>query len=398
MTAATQRRYATGRARQEELLDAAYELFAAEGFSGVSLRAIAAKAGVSHASLLRYFESKDDLLLALLSRWEDANVAWIEMHADLPRPEALLGLARRNAATPGYLPLFAALTGEAVSPAHPGHEHMKRRYEDVRRYHFEGGDADAARVTAAWDGLQVMSLYLDEVDVVSELADYFARTRGTSARVDLDAEDSSIKDEDLVHLPDPPPADVSGYARGREQRARIIDSATELFAERGFTSTSLSHIAKRVGTSKSSLLHHFGSKDALLAAVLAHRDGVLSEQARQSVPAREFLRRLVAGARTNAVRPGLIELYTVLSHEATAAEHPAHEFFTRRFTWALDHFTTVFDLLRGSGQIAADRDPRREAIWFVALWDGLQVQWLYDPEAVDVADELRAHLESVLIR
>ncbi len=115
MTAATQRRYATGRARQEELLDAAYELFAAAGFSGVSLRAIAAKAGVSHASLLRYYESKDDLLLALLARWEDANVAWIDAHADLPRPEALLGLARRNAATPGYLPLFAALTGEAVS-------------------------------------------------------------------------------------------------------------------------------------------------------------------------------------------------------------------------------------------------------------------------------------------
>ncbi len=153
-----------------------------------------------------------------------------------------------------------------------------------------------------------------------------------------------------------------------------------------------------MGTSKSSLLHHFGSKDALLATVLAHRDDAMSEQVSEPLPAREFLRRLVAGARANAARPGLIELYTVLSHEATAAEHPAHDFFTRRFRWALDHFTTVFGLLRDSGQIAADRDPRREAIWFVALWDGLQVQWLYDPEAVDVADELGAHLESILIR
>ena len=397
MTAATQRRYATGLARQEELLDAAYELFAAEGFSGVSLRAIAAKAGVSHASLLRYFKSKDDLLLALLSRWEDANSAWVDRHADLPRPEAILGLARRNAATPGYLPLFAALTGEATTPSHPGHEHMRRRYKRLRHFHFDGHvDDDAARLTSAWDGLQVMSLYLDDVDVVAELADYFARTPAPSG-ADLDADDGADRGA-LVHLPDPPPADESGYARGREQRARIIDSATELFAERGFTSTSLSDIAKRVGTSKSSLLHHFGSKDALLAAVLAHRDDVFTAEARTPVPAREFLRRLVAGARANAARPGLVELYTVLSHEATAADHPAHDFFTRRFRWAIDHFTSVFAMLRDSGQMAPDRDPRSEAVWFVALWDGLQVQWLYDPEAVDVADELRAHLETILQR
>ncbi len=94
---------------------------------------------------------------------------------------------------------------------------MKRRYEDVRHFHFEGGDADAARVTAAWDGLQVMSLYLNEVDVVAELADYFARTTSASPGADLDADDASIKDEGLVSLPEPPPADESGYARGRER-------------------------------------------------------------------------------------------------------------------------------------------------------------------------------------
>jgi AcrR family transcriptional regulator len=397
VTAATQRRNATGLARQEEILDAAYELFGADGFSGVSLRAIAAKAGLSHAALLRYFKSKDDLLLALLSRWEDANVAWIEAHADLPRPEALLGLARRNAATPGYLPLFAALTGEAVSPAHPGHEHMKRRYEELRRMHFEIGDTDGTRLTSAWDGLQVMSLYLDEVDVVAELTDYFARAPEAPARVDLDA-DVPVDGDALVQLWDPPPVDESGYARGREQRSRIIDSATELFGKRGFTSTSLSDIAKRVGTSKSSLLHHFGSKDALLAAVLSRRDDRVSKKVGEPMPPREFCRAVVAGARANAELPGLIELYTVLSHEATASDHPAHEFFTGRFHWAIDHFADVFAMLQESGQIGADRDPRREAVWFVALWDGLQVQWLYDPDEVDVAAELKAHLETVLSR
>jgi hypothetical protein len=44
----------------------------------------------------------------------------------------------------------------------------------------------------------------------------------------------------------------------------------------------------------------------------------------------------------------------------------------------------------------ATREARRT--WFVALWDGLQVQWLYDREAVDVADELRTRLETILLR
>ncbi|THV33676.1 TetR/AcrR family transcriptional regulator [Glycomyces buryatensis] len=292
MTAATKRRYATGVARQEELLDAAYELFAAAGFSGVSLRAIAAKAGVSHAALLRYFTSKDDLLFALLNRWEAANFAWIEAHAELPRPEAMVGLARRNAATPGYVPLFAALTGEAVTAAHPAHEHMRRRYESLRHYHDD--DRDVVRLTSVWDGLQVMSLYLDEVEVPAALAAHFARTPESGA--DLDAEPRSEGDG-LVRLPEPPPADESGYARGRESKTRIIDSATELFAGGGFTQTSLSDIAMQVGTSKSSLLHHFGSKDALLAAVLAKRDERAGEDPREPVPPREHLRRLVQGAR-----------------------------------------------------------------------------------------------------
>ncbi|MEU6249152.1 TetR/AcrR family transcriptional regulator [Glycomyces sp. NPDC047010] len=388
------RRYAPGLARREELLDAARDLFAAEGFGGVSLRGIAAKAGISHASLLRYFASKDDLLLALLTRWEDANQDWYGEHADLPPSEAVPALARRNAEVTGYVELFAALTGDAASAGHPAHEHMRRRYEQLRTISHGEHAVDSALI-AVWDGLQIMSLYLDGVDVPTELDAYYARPQGPGG--DLAAAAPAAEAGMVVAVQDGPVAEESGYAPGRQRRAKILDSATELFAERGFSSTSLSDIASRVGSSKSTLLHHFGSKDALLTAVLTRRDERVNDRIREPLAPRAFLREVVEGARGDSARPGLIELYTVLSGEATALAHPAHGYFKRRFDWVIGHFASVFAMLQRSGQIGADRDPRREAAWFVALWDGLQVQWLYDPASVDIDAELKSHLERLLV-
>ena len=49
----------------------------------------------------------------------------------------------------------------------------------------------------------------------------------------------------------------------------ILDRAAALFARRGFAKTSVQDVADAVGLSKAGLLHHFPSKDALHAAVLA---------------------------------------------------------------------------------------------------------------------------------
>src|ERR1700754_4744594 len=58
--------YAKGRERREAILAAANELFAAQGFRGASLSAIAARVGLSEAGVLHHFPSKEHLLLELL--------------------------------------------------------------------------------------------------------------------------------------------------------------------------------------------------------------------------------------------------------------------------------------------------------------------------------------------
>lgn len=52
---------------REEILAAARELFSTQGFSGTSMRAIAAKAAVDPALVHHYFGGKDDLLMAALA-------------------------------------------------------------------------------------------------------------------------------------------------------------------------------------------------------------------------------------------------------------------------------------------------------------------------------------------
>jgi AcrR family transcriptional regulator len=52
-------------------------------------------------------------------------------------------------------------------------------------------------------------------------------------------------------------------------KRRILDAATRLFAARGFEGVSIQAVAESVGMRGPSVLHHFRTKDALRAAVLA---------------------------------------------------------------------------------------------------------------------------------
>ncbi|MEP7368844.1 MAG: helix-turn-helix domain-containing protein, partial [Dermatophilaceae bacterium] len=53
-------------------------------------------------------------------------------------------------------------------------------------------------------------------------------------------------------------------------RANIRNAALRLFADRGQDSVTVREIAAAAGVSPSLVVHHFGSKDGLRAAVDAH--------------------------------------------------------------------------------------------------------------------------------
>ncbi|MEX1057648.1 MAG: TetR/AcrR family transcriptional regulator, partial [Natronospirillum sp.] len=49
--------------------------------------------------------------------------------------------------------------------------------------------------------------------------------------------------------------------------ARILDTAEQLFAEKGFSETSLRNITTRAGVNLAAVNYHFGSKNELVQAV-----------------------------------------------------------------------------------------------------------------------------------
>jgi AcrR family transcriptional regulator len=75
--------------RREQLLDTAAALFAAKPYEDVQMDDIAARAGVSRATLYHYYPSKRDLYIAIFKRASDRFLARVSPDRQLPLAEQL---------------------------------------------------------------------------------------------------------------------------------------------------------------------------------------------------------------------------------------------------------------------------------------------------------------------
>ena len=188
------------------------------------------------------------------------------------------------------------------------------------------------------------------------------------------------------------PGTVRGpYANGTRRRAEIVDAAVAVFGEQGYQRTSLRDIAERAGTSHASLIHHFGSKAVLLQQVLARRSE-LDRAARADVARSSGLVDVaVEMMHRNAKVPGIIQLDATLSVEALDPAHPAHDFFRTLYAEFAAEVLLQLQQERSEGRIRPDVALDVVAHQFVALIQGVQIQWLYDP-GLDMAEHVRSYL------
>jgi AcrR family transcriptional regulator len=66
--------------------------------------------------------------------------------------------------------------------------------------------------------------------------------------------------------------------RSATTRAALVKASRELFADQGFAATSRDEIAQRAGVTRGALYHHFESKTAVFAAVIAELEDELVER------------------------------------------------------------------------------------------------------------------------
>lgn len=187
------------------------------------------------------------------------------------------------------------------------------------------------------------------------------------------------------------------YAKTAGRRSGILDATTAVFAESGFRGGSIRDIAERVGISQAGLLHHFASKNELLEAVLDHRDELARARMGGDLPTGlDLIRGVVELIDYNATTPGLVALFTVLSGEATAPEHPAHDYFQSRYRWLTVSLSNAFALAQQRGEVKPDVVPEVAARTLIALSDGMQVQWLYEDYEVDMSGPVRTWVHTLL--
>lgn len=190
------------------------------------------------------------------------------------------------------------------------------------------------------------------------------------------------------------PKGDSSVTEARKQD--ILKAAFEVFAKNGYRGGSLSQVSEIVGITEAGILHHFKTKANLLIEVLAYRDELASEiSGVTEASGLEFVTGWLNLIDYNISVPGIVELYCIVSAEATAADHPAHKYFQDRYEYVIGVTTASMQRIHDDGYMRKNLDPVDLGRAIVALSDGLQVQWLLDRKW-DMIDEHKAFFRRIL--
>lgn len=182
-------------------------------------------------------------------------------------------------------------------------------------------------------------------------------------------------------MPDRPVRRTQEQRRAETER-RVLDAAMTLIAAHGSRSITLAQVGEAAGYSRGIVYHHFGSREKLLAAVMA-------DAQRFAVPAYggdglDFLSELVAAYLDNVVnRSPAARAFLQLWAEATADE-VLTPLFARQDA---DFRAFLADRIRtgvADGTVRADADPAAAAVYLVALLRGIGLQLIATPPPDDI--------------
>ncbi|MGN8553126.1 UNVERIFIED_CONTAM: TetR/AcrR family transcriptional regulator [Microbacterium sp. SLM126] len=182
-------------------------------------------------------------------------------------------------------------------------------------------------------------------------------------------------------------AERGPYAKGVAKREEILTVALEHFARRGYDRASVREIARESGLSQAGLLHHFSSKQELFLEVIRRRD----DRDGDPVNHRHLhsVDHLIAAVEHNVDEPGLVRLFVTMSAESVDEPSVARSFFESRYEWLRGELRADIQARQDAGEVSASLDADDLASLMVAAADGLQLQWLLQPEKVDMPRRLK---------
>ncbi|MGH3755430.1 MAG: TetR/AcrR family transcriptional regulator [Pseudonocardiaceae bacterium] len=182
-------------------------------------------------------------------------------------------------------------------------------------------------------------------------------------------------------------------------REALLDGARRCLLEQGYARTTARDLVAASGTNLASIGYHFGSKEALLNGAMQQCFDEYIEQLTQVVfadPSATPLQRVRASwevlvSTFEQYRPLLVAFVEALAQAGRVPELRVKlaECYERLRA-------TVAEMVRASVGGLPDPTARHVASFLIAVYDGLQVQWLLDPQRAPTADDLMTALEIAL--
>ncbi|BDY32223.1 TetR/AcrR family transcriptional regulator [Mycolicibacterium mageritense] len=171
--------------------------------------------------------------------------------------------------------------------------------------------------------------------------------------------------------------------QGEQSRELILDATERLMATRGYAATAISDIRKASGLPASSIYWHFGSKEGVLAAVMARG----AERFFSAIPVEDTAeRQLDVTAELQAHHPDFLRLFYLLSMERTDDAAVAAVVRQVRDTAIARFGDAVRGLLpAGVDAARAERIVADLTAFAVAQSDGIFYARHLEPDVTDVA-------------
>ncbi|MEW2359581.1 TetR/AcrR family transcriptional regulator [Spirillospora sp. NPDC029432] len=176
--------------------------------------------------------------------------------------------------------------------------------------------------------------------------------------------------------------------RTAQARRRLLRAAIRLLAERGYTGTTLGEIGREAGLSRGLVTHHFGSKDACLAAAI---EEIRKAAARSMAAGGEDLRGLAAldhfiAAYIGSLRDGdeyMRAMYVAMADSVSSAPG-LRDAVARANELLRTAIRTWLEQAAADGEVPAGTDHAANAVLIEGLIRGVCLQWLVDPGRVDL--------------
>jgi len=171
------------------------------------------------------------------------------------------------------------------------------------------------------------------------------------------------------------------------RRRQIIDTAIKTIARDGLNQASLANIAQEAGISKGVISYYFNSKDDLInqivISIMDEMRNYIRDRVEHLDPPTEKLRRYVSSffefAQSNSEKySAFIELWTTIS-----TKDMVNPFGSLSYEQCRNYIGKILQDGRKSGDFG-NVDIKIAATVLQGLIDGVIIQWLLDPELVDI--------------